>query len=186
MKTSASLNEHERASANRAKNIGKYLAGMTLFVTVLLLGTGKPQANNFGAIAYDETRGASGLANNKPSQEAANQAAISECAKSGGGCVVVMRFVNECAAYVRSPNGDSGWATAWTKRAAEFVAMSHCKRYSRSCQVVASACTLPPPAGNRNPNQPGPGSGRNTYETMKQRWINGCAGGMSGRQCVRY
>jgi hypothetical protein len=42
MNTSASLGEPERASANRAKSIGKYVAGMTLFVTALLLATGKP------------------------------------------------------------------------------------------------------------------------------------------------
>jgi hypothetical protein len=187
MKAVAKINEHQRRSPSRDRTLSKYLVGVALLVAGVLFAADKPvQANNFGAIAYDETKGVSGLAKNRPSQDAANQAAIAECAKSGGGCVVVMRFVNECAAYARSPKGDSGWATAWTKRAAESTAMSYCKRYGRSCQVVASACTLPPPARNRNPNQPGSIPGRNTYETMKEDCINAGGGALRGSECVRY
>jgi hypothetical protein len=155
-----------------------------VFLLGLLLATNSlAYADNFGAIAYNQTTGAWGLATDHPSQEAAVGAAVSECSKYGSGCVVVVRFANQCAAYARGSKGESGWQTSWLKRTAEFLAKARCK--DRSCKVVASACTAQPsPSGN--PNQPGFPPRETTYDQMKRECVQAGGGNLDGGQCVKY
>jgi hypothetical protein len=170
------------------KTAAKTLSALFLLTMALtFIDHRQAQASNFGALAYDPASGASGYSYDYASEQDANLRAVAECAKHGSRCAVVMRFANECAAYARSANGDAGWGTAWTKRAAESVAMAYCKKYGHACQVVTSACSsLPAPSGNRNPNQPWSPSAPNTYDQMMRECLAAGGGNLNGSTCVRY
>lgn len=187
MNQSAPRQTHGKTVGDPVKSIAKHLGVIFLFAMALTCLANREAWAGFGALAYDANSGASGYSYDYASQQDANARAVSECAKHGSRCAVVMRFANECAAYARSANGGAGWGTAWTKRAAESVAMAYCKKYGPSCQVVTSACSsLPPPSGNRNPNQPWSPSAPTTYDLMMRECLAAGGGNLNGTTCVRY
>jgi hypothetical protein len=99
-------------------------------------GSGGKGADNWGAIAYDDTDGHWGLSYNYATRGEAERVAIQECGVRS--CKVAIWFKNSCGAVAQS-------ATYWgvgegnSRREAERESLSACGQ--RSCEVVAWACT---------------------------------------------
>ena len=109
------------------------LASMTLFVT-------PAEANNYGAIAYSQSTGASGRSWDYRSRAAAERAALNNCYRHAGDCRVIW-FRNACGAVAVGNGG--GWGSAWanTRRQAQNAAIRSCRRYTSGCQVRVWQCT---------------------------------------------
>ncbi|MCJ8311178.1 MAG: DUF4189 domain-containing protein [Hyphomicrobiales bacterium] len=109
------------------------LASMTLFVT-------PAEANNYGAIAYSQSTGASGRSWDYRSRAAAERAALNNCYRHAGDCRVIW-FRNACGAVAVGNGG--GWGSAWgnTRRQAQNAAIRSCRRYTSGCRVRVWQCT---------------------------------------------
>jgi len=95
-------------------------------------------ADNFGAIAYSQTDGASGYSNQYPTREGAEERALEEC---GEGCQVVLWFENACGALAAGEG--YGYGVGWTtsRSGAEELAMDNCRERTSDCKVVRWVCT---------------------------------------------
>jgi hypothetical protein len=115
-----------------------------LFFWVVALGmplTGLASANNFGAIAYDRRTSAFGVAWDLPTQVAANQRALKECAKNGKSCGVVIQFANQCAAYATGTGDAWGRGFGGSRALAERFALNYCNQNGKGCMVRVWGCT---------------------------------------------
>lgn len=121
-----------------------------VFFWLLALGlanTVVASANNFGAIAYDRKTNAYGVAWDLPSQNAANQRALNECARNGKSCAVVVQFANQCAAYALGQGDSWGYGTGGSRAVAESAAQFYCNKNGKSCQIKVWGCTTRPGSG---------------------------------------
>ena len=97
-----------------------------------------------GALALDSNQGPSwGWAIDYPTPSAAAQRALAEC---GGGCSIVMRFSDECAAFAADQAAGStvyGWAKGYDSGGvARARAMAECSgKGGTSCIVRVWGCT---------------------------------------------
>ena len=123
-----------------------------VFFCVVALGmplTGLARANNFGAIAYDRQTNAYGVAWDFPTQAAANQRALKDCAKSGRSCGVVVQFANQCGAYATGLGDVWGFGTGGSRAVAEQFAYNYCSQNGKGCQVRVWGCTARPGSGQQ-------------------------------------
>jgi hypothetical protein len=96
----------------------------------------------WGAIA-DDGNGTAGVVAALRSKRDAEQSAISECRKRGGGaCKLVFAYYNQCAA-IAAGNGGSTTARAETKELAIQDSMQACERERGDCRVYYAGCSLP-------------------------------------------
>lgn len=94
----------------------------------------------FGSFAYSEKQQKYGWANNYPTRDAAQQAALDSCRKNAPDCQVVLWFRNACGALVTGPDGHgAGWAA--TEPAAVNKALKVCSTKSPACALTRSFCT---------------------------------------------
>lgn len=98
-------------------------------------GGGGGNADNYGALAYNESDGSYGYAYDYDTQGEANKAALSECGK---GCKVVIKLKNECGAIAQS-DSHYGWSNGANRKEAERGAVQQCG--GKGCKVVAWTCT---------------------------------------------
>ncbi len=107
----------------------------------LTLAVGAGQVLAAGALAIDSNQGDQyGFAYNHPSSGQAEQRALQEC---GGGCQIVLRFSNSCAAYATDQSRGSnayGWGYASSAGAAQNRALSECRARGNSCMVRVWGC----------------------------------------------
>lgn len=103
---------------------------------------GGSQSRRFGAIAYSESKNRYGFSADFPTQAQAEQRAIEECIKDGGGndCKPVWFATPNCGALARGPNR---WGSdyAATRDAAEEKALNNCSDGGRfDCTVDMAVC----------------------------------------------
>jgi hypothetical protein len=95
-----------------------------------------------GAVAVDSFLGIIGSAVNMPSDQAAQQSALSDCHSKGGkNCTIELTYANGCGALVA---GDLKFATNWgdTQNEAIAKAMKVCNvGGGKPCYVSYSACS---------------------------------------------
>jgi serine/threonine-protein kinase len=94
----------------------------------------------FGSFAYSEKGRKYGWANNYPTREAAQQAALDSCRKSAPDCQVALWFRNACGALVTGPGGH-GAAWAESETAAVNRALKSCAAKSEGCALTRAFCT---------------------------------------------
>lgn len=131
-------------------------------------------ANNFGAIAFDQQTNAYGVAWDMPSQVAANRRALSDCAKNGRNCAVVVQFANECAAYATGQGNVWGYGRGGTRAVAERFAYQYCSQNGKGCQVRVWGCTYRPgsgqEAGNNSSQTPIDRDANRRHAEENRRW----------------
>lgn len=122
---------------------------MLRWVVAVLMVAAAAQAqqrpDSYGAIAYSPKSGAWGDVSGESSVEAANQKALSLCARRADDCTVVASFSNTCAAVaVLATTGATFVATNEKRGIAETQAMRACHQQpnSSSCRVPSSICAL--------------------------------------------
>lgn len=111
-----------------------------LLVTLIVPCAGHA-ADYFGAIAYSAETRQYGWANNHPSRDSAEQAALPVCRKGGvTDCRVVVWFRNGCGALAV---GAGGFGADWDarKEPAEKKALAACAKRSPKCTLTRSFCT---------------------------------------------
>lgn len=100
----------------------------------------------WGAITVDLRAAAVGASKNRPNEQEAVNAAVSECKDAGGkDCKVTVRYENQCAALAWPSEGGHGVgsARAPTEKEASTLALKECGAVSGKCYVFYSACSLP-------------------------------------------
>lgn len=109
-----------------------------------LMGTvalSAPASAGYGAVAQDRASGKAGWAWNQPTQQRANEAAMSQCGASG--CKVLMRVgPRECGAFAATEDGKVWGASARKSMdAARLAALANCQKAKRGeCVVKTSDC----------------------------------------------
>lgn len=101
-------------------------------------------ADRWGAIA-DDGNGVSGIVSSMQSKQQAENSAISECKKRGGGaCAVALTYHNQCAAVATGEHGASLYHAETEDKAVES-AMKNCeiKQGAGACRLYYSGCSLP-------------------------------------------
>jgi hypothetical protein len=88
------------------------LGNAALFV--LLAATAAAADDNFGAIAFSSSSGATGYSYDYDSRDGAEERALQEC---GPGCKVVLWFKNACGALAVGEG--SGYGTGWASSRSE-------------------------------------------------------------------
>ena len=107
--------------------------------TILLSAV--PAYADFGAIAYDPSSGKRGWSIREPTQQRADQAALSAC--GAGKCKVVIRIASRRCAAVAGIEGkkDIGAAARDTRDAARTAALADCQKHaSGNCVIQFSDC----------------------------------------------
>jgi len=94
----------------------------------------------FGAIAYSPSSGAHGWANDQPSRQAAERAALSGCREHAKDCRTVVWFKNACGALATGPKV-YGWGWGATQELADAEAMKACAQHATRCTVKQRLCT---------------------------------------------
>ncbi len=98
--------------------------------------------NCWGAIAINTRTGQWGWSVNWHTRSFARHRALAKCS---GACNRTLVFRNSCGAYATPSNfgGGYGWATRYTRYAAEREALRQCRRYNpgQGCRVRVWACT---------------------------------------------
>lgn len=117
---------------------------LNVFLLMMLLVPGIALAKDyFGAIAYSPRSGAHGWANNHPSREAAERAAVAGCSKHAQDCRAVVWFKNACGALAIGQKA-YGWGWGATQALADGEAMKACAQQTTGCFVKQRLCTTAP------------------------------------------
>ncbi len=96
--------------------------------------------NRHGAFAHARISERYGYGYDYPTQQGADRRALNAC---GYGCVVISRFINQCAAYATGSGTTYGWATADSLKSAEIRAIEECNGRDGNCEIRMSVCTTP-------------------------------------------
>jgi len=105
----------------------------------LTLGSTAALADYYGAIAFSQDSGSVGYSYDYPTQSAAEQRAMRECADSD--CMVVVWFRNACGALAIGDGNGYGTGWAVSRADAEQIALSNCSQYADNCDNNTWACT---------------------------------------------
>ena len=113
------------------------LGNAALFVS-LGAATAAAADDNFGAIAFSSSSGATGYSYDYDSRDGAEERALQEC---GPGCKVVLWFKNACGALAVGEG--SGYGTGWasSRSEAENLAMGYCRQNTGGCEISRWVCT---------------------------------------------
>lgn len=97
--------------------------------------------DHHGAIAFSQQTGAVGWSYDFSSRAAAENRALHECGKHGGGCRVATWFKNACGALAVGQG--NGWGGSWGKSRyeAEANALRLCSGETSGCTVRRWVCT---------------------------------------------
>ncbi|MDP3899055.1 MAG: DUF4189 domain-containing protein, partial [Mesorhizobium sp.] len=85
--------------------------------------------------------GAHGYSYNYNTRRQAEREALANCRNYGGGCRVVLYFVNACGALAVGDGYGSGYAWATSRNGAERRALANCENYTDSCEIVRWVCS---------------------------------------------
>jgi hypothetical protein len=98
-------------------------------------------ANEYGAIAFSRSTGAHGYSHNYGSRGAAENRAMSECRRHGGGCQIVVHFANACAAL--AVGRGNGYGVAWSGGQQDAInrAVRACNGFTSNCRVRRWVCS---------------------------------------------
>ena len=95
----------------------------------------------YGAIAFSSETGATGYSYSAQTRRAAENAAMANCQKYGGGCFIAIWFRSSCGAL--AIGSDWGWGTAWatSREAAGRAALASCRKNDDGCEIVQRVCS---------------------------------------------
>ena len=98
--------------------------------------------DNYVAIAYSRSTGASGYSRNYATRTAASRAARTECRRYSGtnDCRTLVTGRNTCVAFARARNRGYGWARNTSNLRAQVNAMVECSKNGRYCKVIHAVC----------------------------------------------
>jgi uncharacterized protein DUF4189 len=99
--------------------------------------------DRWGAIAGDEAQGSLGFAAGLPSETAAQQSAMADCAAKGSvRCKIENSYKNGCTAMTF---GDWGYNIASMSTLDQAIAsgMENCKKNDKNCKTAYRACSPP-------------------------------------------
>jgi serine/threonine-protein kinase len=117
----------------------KKVVGIFVMLGVLMSALGTAQAQYYGAIAYSESTGNWGTANDYGSRGQAERAALSRCKSSD--CEIKCWFRNSCGALAKGEGG-LGWSWAADSREeAEAQAIANCEEHGTDCRTICWVCT---------------------------------------------
>jgi hypothetical protein len=85
-----------------------------------------PVTGAYGAIAYDKTSGAWGMADRSQDRKSAEASALSNCKKHGHDCEIVESFSKTCAAVASGTGNRTAWAVADNPKQAGLDAIKKC------------------------------------------------------------
>lgn len=96
----------------------------------------------YGAIAYGAQSTAYGYSLDQRTQQAADRAALNDCAPNGDDCKVVASFSNSCAAVAAiEDKGVFSTGNGGTEEEAKDAALKTCERtHGRGCELEVWAC----------------------------------------------
>jgi uncharacterized caspase-like protein len=97
-------------------------------------------AERYGAIAYSPTTGVQGWVYDYASKEAAEAAALGNCALQAGDCTTPVSFRDACGALAVGTTS-FGAGSGADRRAANGLALKACGQRSRNCTVLRQVCT---------------------------------------------
>jgi hypothetical protein len=121
------------------RRVSLIVAGVA--IVMLSLGAARPANAGYGAVAYDEYAGKSGVSWNQPTQARAEELALKQCASEK--CQVHPVAPNQCGALAKSDK-DKAWGGAEraTKEDAEHDAIERCQTHTEvgKCKVLTSDC----------------------------------------------
>ena len=112
-----------------------------LFVVVSATNIQSAAAEFHGAIAFSQTTGATGWSYDFGTRGAAENRAIQECSKHGGGCRVATWFKNGCGALAIGDGNAYGGSWGRTRFEAESKALKLCSAEARNCAIKRWVCT---------------------------------------------
>lgn len=99
-------------------------------------------ATRWGAFAYDDASGATGVAAGRASKREAENAAVAHCKSKGGrSCKPLLPYYNQCGAVAWGEGANVRAAGAPTKEEASERALVACSRQSSSCEVFFAECS---------------------------------------------
>lgn len=98
----------------------------------------------WGAIGGNAPKGILGVSTGMPSEQAAIQAALSDCRSKGGGadCKLEISYYNQCAVFVTG-NKLYNTSSAATVEEAAAKSMATCRTADANCRVYYSGCSMP-------------------------------------------
>ncbi len=92
----------------------------------------------YGAIAFSESSGADGWANDHGSRRSAEETALQNC---GPRCEIVLWFKNACGALATASDHSYGTGWADSRREAEAIALNGCREHAEDCGIARWVCT---------------------------------------------
>lgn len=110
------------------------VAGTLLGVSA---GPAVARADEWGAIAYSPSTGATGGARNYSTKTRAERVAVDTCGKSD--CRVLVNFVDKCGAVARAKDNSWSWGRGPTR--ADATANAIGSATGRNPQIKQSVCT---------------------------------------------
>lgn len=107
----------------------------------LLALTSGAQAQQWGAIAYSQSTGASGSSYGWGYQSDAEATAYEGCADYANDCEIAVYFESACGALAVGSNG--GWGADWgyDESSASSSAVGLCSDYDAGCEVHTWQCS---------------------------------------------
>jgi serine/threonine-protein kinase len=111
-----------------------------VFVGLALAAQDAAARDQYGAIAYSSSTGATGWAYNHRSRGAAEGAALANCRQHASDCTVPVWFRNACGAIAV---GFDGYGTGWgnNRQLAESYALKTCRDFTTGCLITRWVCT---------------------------------------------
>jgi hypothetical protein len=96
----------------------------------------------YGAIAYGEESQAYGYAFNQASPAKANDVALSNCARHGGDCKIVIQLTHACGAVAAGSNGKWAAEEGGSQDEAQRSALASCATNAGgTCEIQAWTCS---------------------------------------------
>jgi serine/threonine-protein kinase len=119
----------------------KFRLGMIVAAFVLVFGIGGAAAQNYGAIAFSPSTGATGWSYDYGSRSAAESTALANCRQNAPDCIVPIWFRDACGAL--AVGNDNGYGTGWgtTRDIAESLALNVCRKHATGCEIRRWVCT---------------------------------------------
>ena len=111
-------------------------------VTFLFGGKTALAGDNYVAIAYSQSTGASAYSRNYATRTATSRAARTECKRYAGtdDCQTLVTGRNTCVAFAKASNRGYGWARNSSNLRAQVNALVECSKNGRYCKVIHAVC----------------------------------------------
>lgn len=125
-------------------SLNKLVGMIALAVPAVLLSAETAFArDNYGALAFSKSTGASAYSRNYATRAAASRAARTECKRYSGtnDCITVVTGRNTCLAIASASNRAYGWSRNTSLSKAQVIALENCSKNGRYCKIRHAVCS---------------------------------------------